>query len=232
MLPRLLGLPRFPSPATIRRFFLACTYARLTPRSETLVRQSLARMPRLTLGHTLDLDSTVFCRYGTQEGSQVGYNLQKRGRPSHHPLIAFRSETRRLLWAMLRAGHAGTANGCIEFLRQALTLLPAGHQVAMVWADAGFFIAAFLTFLERHDLPSIIMARLTPPLHCVVLHPLSESIWRRVSRGIDVAECTATLPSWRGQSRRFVCLRQELRERPARRAVAGWSVPGIPSRSW
>lgn len=214
LLARLLGLRRFPSPDTLRRFFLAFTYARLTTVSETLMRQSLERLPRFLLGHTLDLDSTVFCRYGTQEGSQVGYNPQKRGRPSHHPLIAFLSETRRLLWATLRAGRAGTANGCVEFVQQALTILPRGHRVALVRADAGFFVTRFLTFLERRDLPYIIMARLTPPLRRVVLHRLPETAWRRVSHGIDVAECAVSLPSWQGHSRRVVCLRQELRERP------------------
>lgn len=152
------------------------------------MRQSLARMPCFLLGHTLDLDSTVFCRYGTQEGSQIGYNPQKRGRPSHHPLIAFLSEARRLLWATLRAGRAGTANGCVELLTQALTLLPSGQRVALVRADAGFFLTRFLTFLESQDLPYIIMARLTPVLRRVVLHRLPETAWRRVRKGIDVAE--------------------------------------------
>ncbi len=58
------------------------------------------------------------------------------------------------------------------------------------------------------------MARLTPPLRRVVLHALPETAWRRVSKGIDVAECPPTVPIWRGQPRRFVCLRQALRERP------------------
>jgi Transposase DDE domain group 1 len=155
---------------------------------------------------------------------------RKRGRPSHHPLIAFLSEARRLLWATLRAGRAGTANGCVELLAQPLTLLPPGHRVALVRADAGFFLARFLTFLESHDLPYIIMARLTPVLRRVVLHRLSETAWRRVSTGIDVAEYTATLPSWAGQTRRFVCLRQALRERPhaaGRRLV---DCPGYTSQ--
>lgn len=214
LLPHLLGLSRFPSPDTLRRFFLAFTYARLTAVSEALMRQSLVRMPRLLLGHTLDLDSTVFCRYGGQEGSQIGYNPRKRGRPSHHPLLAFLSEARRLLWVTLRPGKAGTANGCIEFLQQALPMLPVGHRVALVRADAGFFLTRFLTFLEHQNLPYIIMARLTPVLRRLILHRLPETAWRRVSPGIDVAECTAILPSWAGQPRRFVCLRQELRDRP------------------
>jgi hypothetical protein len=38
---------------------------------------------------TLDIDSSVMTRYGGQEGAKKGYNPAKRGRPSHHPLIAF-----------------------------------------------------------------------------------------------------------------------------------------------
>jgi hypothetical protein len=74
-------------------------------------------------------------------------------------------------------GGAGwrTANGCVELLQQALTLLPSGHRVALVRADAGFFLTRFLTFLEQQDLPYIIMARLTPVLRRVVLHRLPET---------------------------------------------------------
>lgn len=230
LLPQLLGLPRFPSPDTLRRFFLTFTYAQLTTVSETLMQESLARMPRIALGHTLDLDSTVFCRYGNQEGSQIGYNPQKRGRPSHHPLLAFLSETRRLLWVTLRPGKAGTANGCVELLQQALTILPAGHHVALVRADAGFFLTRFLTFLEQQDLPYIIMARFTPVLRRLILHRLPETAWRRVSQGIDVADSTVTLPSWSGQARRLVCLRQALRERPQAAGRRLVDCPGYTSQ--
>ena len=45
-------------------------------------------------GITLDLDSTVMTRYGIQEGAVRGYNPAKRGRASHHPLMAFVADTR------------------------------------------------------------------------------------------------------------------------------------------
>jgi hypothetical protein len=85
LLPHLLGLSRFPSSDTLRCFFLAFTYARLTAVSEVLMRQSLVQMPRLLLRHLLDLVSTVFCRYGGQGGSLIDYNRRKRGRPSLMP---------------------------------------------------------------------------------------------------------------------------------------------------
>jgi len=214
LLPRLLGLPRFASPDTLRRFFHACTYRRTTEVSEALMRLSLKTMRPILLGHTLDLDSTVFCRYGDQEGSLKGHNPVKRGRPSHHPLVAWLSERRRLLWATLRAGHAGTANGAREFLAHALTMLPVGHQIGLVRADSGFFVTTFLTALETRDLPYIIVARLTSTVRKLVIHRMPETEWRPVARGIAVADITAALPTWQGQARRFVCVRQTLSERP------------------
>jgi hypothetical protein len=214
LLPRLLGLPRFPSPDTLRRFFSGFTYRRTTEVSEALMRLSLRAMRPILLGHTLDLDSTVFCRYGEQEGSLKGHNPVKRGRPSHHPLVAWLGERRRLLWATLRAGHAGTANGAREFLAHALTMLPPGHQIGLVRADSGFFVTTFLTALEARDLPYIIVARLTSTVRKLVIHRIPETDWRPVARGIAVADVMATVPAWRGQARRFVCLRQTLTERP------------------
>jgi len=42
--------------------------------------------------YTLDVDSTVLTRYGSQQGAKRGYNPTKRGRNSHHPLLAFVDE--------------------------------------------------------------------------------------------------------------------------------------------
>ena len=89
LLGELLGMERFASPDTIRRLFLRFDYRRVTAVSERLMRFSLSRMRPIMLGHTVDLDSTVFCRYGQQQGSLRGYNPHKPGRPSHHPLVAF-----------------------------------------------------------------------------------------------------------------------------------------------
>jgi hypothetical protein len=231
LLPRLLGLPRFPSPDTLRRFFQGFTYRRTTEVSEALMRMSLGAMRPILLGHTLDLDSTVFCRYGAQQdGSLKGHNPITHGRPSHHPLVAWLSERRRLLWATLRAGHAGTANGAREFLAQALTMLPARHRIGLVRADAGFFVTAFLRVLETRDLPYIIVARLTPLVRKLVIHRIPEADWRPVTRGIAVADVRATLPAWRRQARRLVCLRQTLTERPTASGRRLIECPGYTYR--
>jgi hypothetical protein len=232
LLPRLLGLARFPAPDTLRRLFIRCTYRHTTVLSEGLMRWTLRQMRPVLLGHTLDLDSTVFCRYGDQEGSRLGHNPRKPSRPSHHPLVAWLAERRRLLWATLRAGHAGTANGAPEFLAQALTLLPPEHQIGLVRADAGFCQTAFLKALEARALPYIIVAKLSPILRKLSLHRLPESAWRPVARGIQVADGEVTLPAWRGQTRRVVWLRQALAERPAARGRMLLECPGYTYRAF
>jgi len=161
LLAELVGLDRFGSPDTLRRLFLRFGYREVTEVSERLMRFSLSRMRPILMGHTLDLDSTILCRYGEQEGSLKGYNPKKPGRPSHHPLVAFLAEGRRLLWATLRSGNSGSANGSVEFLKQALTVLPDGQQMGLVRADAGFFDKRLLEYLESQGLPYIIVARLT-----------------------------------------------------------------------
>jgi hypothetical protein len=57
LLPRLLGLSRFPSPDTLRRFFSGFTYRRTTEVSKALMRMSLRAMRPILLGHTLDRGS-------------------------------------------------------------------------------------------------------------------------------------------------------------------------------
>lgn len=230
LLGELLGIERFCSPDTLRRLFLRFSYREVTEVSERLMRYSLARMRPILMGHTLDLDSTVMCRYGEQEGSLKGYNPNKPGRRSHHPLVAFLAEGRRLLWASMRSGNSGSANGCVEFMKQAVTVVPPGHRIGLVRADAGFFEKRFLEYLEKEELPYIIVARLTAVVRKLVIHRIPSTAWRVVARGIEVADLEVSLPNWRAVKRRCVCLRQEISERPEARGRRLVDCPGYTYR--
>jgi hypothetical protein len=86
-------------------------------------------------GYSLDLDSTVFERYGHQQGALRGPNPRKHGRPSHHPLVAVLAEAHFLLHGWLRSGNCGTARGVVEFLKEALALLIAKVVAAKYLED-------------------------------------------------------------------------------------------------
>lgn len=59
---------------------------------------------------TLDLDSTVMTRYGTQAGAAKGYNPRRRGRLSHHPLMAFVADLRLIANCWLRPGNTASSS--------------------------------------------------------------------------------------------------------------------------
>lgn len=69
---------------------------------------------------TLDIDSSVMTRYGTQQGAKKGYNPNKRGRPSHHPLIAFIADVKLVANMWLRSGDTSSANNFLGFLEDTL----------------------------------------------------------------------------------------------------------------
>ena len=117
-----------------------------------MVRQRWALLARgVPKKLTLTLDSTVVVRYGhTQAGAELGYNPKKRGRRSHHPLVAFINETGDCLGVRWRAGNAHTAAGAVEWL-QALVghLRDAGVGDITVRLDEGFFSQRMAQTLEE-----------------------------------------------------------------------------------
>jgi Transposase DDE domain group 1 len=114
-------------------------------------------------GITLDVDSTVMTRYAQQEGAARGYNPAKRGRSSHHPLMAFVSETRMAANLWLRPGNTSSANNAQGFLSNTRQRLGKQH-IALLRGDSGFSDNAFLTHLEEQQLHYVIALRQTQPL--------------------------------------------------------------------
>lgn len=65
---------------------------------------------------TLDIDSSILTRYGNDvEGAKKGYNPKKKGRNSHHPLIAFVSDVNLVANMWLRSGDTSSANNFLSF---------------------------------------------------------------------------------------------------------------------
>ncbi|GCY10659.1 transposase [Escherichia coli] len=87
---------------------------------------------------TLDVDSTVITRNGNQEGAARGYNPNRQGRASHHPLLAFVAESRMVANFWLRPGTAHSANNILQFLESTLHHL-GDKTVGLLRADSGFF---------------------------------------------------------------------------------------------
>jgi hypothetical protein len=204
----LLGLNRFPTDDTIRNLFRAFGMGQVQRLYEPLAEWQMQRLPQRAEGYTLDLDSTVFERYGKQEGSLKGHNPRKHGRPSHHPLLAVLSEAHFLLHGWLRSGNCGTSRGVEEFLKEALALWGQREKIRLLRADSGFFDDKLLSFLEQRLLPYIVVARLT-----LWVKRAAQGVghWTMMDDDYAVGEFQLRLHGW-NRERRFVVIREQVRE--------------------
>ncbi len=204
----LLGIKRFPIDDTIRNLFRKFGMGQVQRLYEPLAEWQMQRLPLRPDGYTLDLDSTVFERYGKQEGSLKGHNPRKHGRPSHHPLLAVLSEAHFLLHGWLRSGNCGTARGVEEFLKEALALWGQRQKIRLLRADSGFFEDLLLSFLEQRQIPYIVVARLTK---WVKRAAQRVEQWRELDENFAVGEFRLRLHGWKIE-RRFVVIRERMRE--------------------
>jgi len=204
----LLGMDRFPTDDTIRNLFRAFGMGEVQRFYEPMAEWLMQRLPQREEGYALDLDSTVFERYGKQEGSLKGHNPRKHGRPSHHPLLAVLSEAHFLLHGWLRSGNCGTSRGVEEFLKEALALLGQRVKIRLLRADSGFFDDKLLSFLEQRLLPYIVVAKLTP---WVKRAAQRVEQWTMLDADYAAGEFRLKLFGW-SLERRFVVIREQVRE--------------------
>lgn len=223
-LRQVLGLDRCPGDDTMRNLFKRFTQGKVYEFYSRLRKWELQRLPRRVGGYSLDLDSTVFERYGEQEGSLKGYNPRKRGRPSHHPLLAVLAEAHFVVHAWLRSGNCSSARGVVEFLKEAFAFFDVSSMLRLVRADAGFFDDALLSFLEKWELPYIVVAKLT---RWIKQEAAGIQSWREIDEDFSVGEFRKKLLGWKVE-RRFVVVRERIGEKRS----AGKLLVEVPGYSF
>ncbi len=222
----LLGMKRFPTDDTIRNLFKRFRQGLVVQFYEPLWAWQLARVPERAGGYSLDLDSTVFERYGEQEGVKRGYNPRKHGRASHHPLLAVLGEAGFILHGWLRIGNTRSDSGGVEFLKEAMAKLESREGIRVVRADSGFFAQELLQYLEGLELHYIVVARLTKWLKREAARVRE---WRALDETYAVGEFRLQLLGW-DRERRFVVVREQWRETQRSRGRKLLEVPGYTFR--
>jgi len=206
-LQEIFGWNRVPSQSTFSRFFHKFSWKRNEAVFEPLFRWFFEQLSFDNL--TLDLDSTVMTRYGAQEGAKVGYNPQKPGRASHHPLIAFMADLRMVVNAWMRPGNTGSSSNYKNFLSETFRILQ-NKRVGLVRADSGFFSEGFCNEIESRSLNYITAV----PLYPVIKSEIgSQRGWVAIADGIEIVEWTYRLPSWK-KERRMIAVRKRLEKYP------------------
>ncbi len=158
---------------------------------------------------TLDIDSSVMTRYGEQEGAKKGYNPKKKGRASHHPLIAFIADVKLVANMWLRSGNTSSANNFLSFLEDTLSKLKS-KKIGLIRLDSGFFQSDILDYLEEKAMNYITAIKFTRPIQRLI-H--ASTNWVVLDTGIEICEQLYQGDSWK-KPRRIVMVRQKIKDRP------------------
>ena len=158
---------------------------------------------------TLDIDSSVMTRYGEQEGAKKGYNPSKRGRASHHPLIAFIADVKLVANMWLRSGNTSSANNFLSFLEDTLSKLK-NKTIGLIRLDSGFFQSDILDYLEEKVMNYVVAVKFSQPIQRLI-H--SSTNWIVLDTGIEICEQIYQSDSWK-KTRRIVVVRQKIKDRP------------------
>lgn len=158
--------------------------------------------------HTIDLDSTVITRYGQQEGVEKGYNPQKHGRGSHHPLMCFSAELKMVVNAYMRSGDSTASTDMNLFLTEMIDIL-GKERIGMIRGDSGFSGDPVLTRLEKESLNYIVSARMTGGL---VSRIFEQDSWLPLTdqedAGLDCCSFEWQAQGWE-KPRRMVVVRKD-----------------------
>lgn len=207
VLQEIFDFKQMPSQSTYSRFFNKFSLAKNT---QIFPQLSSMLMDMVNIQDiTLDLDSTVITRSGNQQGSAKGYNPLKKGRNSHHPLIAFVSQTRTVANAWLRPGNTADNSSCQEFLFETLNHALSKQKVGLLRADSGFYTQGILQHLEQTKVNYIIATRFFPNIKRAV-YGLDD--WVEICPGIEVNQMRFAHNG--GKIRRYIIVRKETKLRP------------------
>ena len=158
---------------------------------------------------TLDIDSSVITRYGQQEGANKGYNPKKKGRNSHHPIIAFVNDVKMVANFWLRSGNSSSANNFVGFLEDTLSVF-GDKKVGLVRLDSGFFSKDIMDYLEQKQLKYIVAAKFTHPIQHLID---KQDFWIQVDDGVEICDKQYQANTWQ-EPRRIVVVRQKISRRP------------------
>ncbi|MHB1128373.1 MAG: IS1380 family transposase [Bacillota bacterium] len=209
---KLKGINQVPDERTLRYLL-----SRLTPEHVEQLRQVnktlLKRKADLDGPREvwLDFDDTVIIVFGSQEGSEVGYNPRYHGRASYKAKVAFISGTGELVNANLYGGKTAS-NGCfLEFLQETLSKLdPRQTVVKGIRIDRGFFDEKNFKYLEDNDLEYVCKAKLNSSMHKIIAYLNEQKGWQQLDDTYATAEIRLPLPAWE-RARRIVFIRERLK---------------------
>ena len=137
------------------------------------------------------MDSTVKPIYGNQEGAEVGYNPNKRGRPSHCYHSYLIANLRLVLGVDVTPGNESNSPYSLPGLLEILDDLPAAMRPFLVRADRGYGNDAMMSALEERGQDYLLKLPMRKRAKELVAKLSTESGWTDLQSKRQYGKCNS-----------------------------------------
>lgn len=197
--------------------------------SEDSVRRALIKMPELeskewlmaelkncysevlNIPWILDVDTTVKCLYGHQEGAIVGYNPKKPGRPSHTYHTYMIANIRMILDVEVMPGNEASASHTLPHLFSWLDSLTPENRPKLIRGDCAFGSDPVMKACEDRSLSYLFKLKQTQNVKRFISEKMIESHWENAGQGWQGIAGQLKLMGWE-EYRRVIVLRRKIRK--------------------
>src|SRR4030067_1267576 len=139
--------------------------------------------PLLSMPWILDLDTTVKCLYGKQEGAIIGYNPKKPGRPSHSYHSALMANTRLALAVEVMPGNETAPVHSMPGIWAWLDQLAPHERPALLRGDVAYGNESVLCEAEARHQPYLTQLRLTENEVRLIRKLFQANHWEKAGQG-------------------------------------------------
>lgn len=232
--PEILGFEKLASEDTVRRFMGALVGHSIhladkdeEARDRAKAVEDAARwskkhlvasvLPLFDQDWILDMDVTIKPLYGFQEGSVVGYNPHKPGRPSHaiHSFLCARY--RLIVGAEVHPGDEHTAASTKLDLTKILDQIPRDKWPKLLRGDCAFGTENMMSWPEEHGIHYLFKVRMTKYTKELIQRlDMSDQGWLPAGQEWQGKESKLQLSTWT-RPRRVVVLRRPYTQRYPRK---------------
>lgn len=197
--------------------------------SEDSVRRALIKMPEkeskewlmaelkncyseiLHIPWILDVDTTVKCLYGHQEGAVVGYNPKKPGRPSHTYHTYMIANIRMILDVEVMPGNEASATHTLPYLFSWLDSLPIEQRPKFIRGDCAFGSEPVMKACDDRSLPYLFKLKQTANVKRFISENMVSGEWENAGQGWQGCFGQLKLMGWE-KTRRVIILRRRIKK--------------------
>lgn len=165
----------------------------------------------LNIPWILDVDTTIKCLYGHQEGAVVGYNPKKPGRPSHVYHTYMIANIRMVLDVEVMPGNKSSSSHTLPYLFSWLDSLPKEHRPEFIRGDCAFGNDVVMRACEERRQFYLFKLKQTQNVKRFISKKMVEGEWENAGQGWQGCSGQIKLMGWT-TARRIVVLRRKIKK--------------------